>query len=120
MAYRDDEEAARAQIEALAQDRRAQERRLAAITTLCGAYIKNVCAWAQTDATGDQVVPDEQLMRSIEDRTNLGDARRDAFRREIALFVDALSIEGKPFEFRMHAALHKALELVVAERATEE
>ena len=91
-----------------------------AIDKLCGNYIDNVKAYTQKEKvknpyTGDNEEPDERLMRSIEEKIDIADSRKDDFRREIMNYIGALALEGKPFDFRTNERLHKALELKLFE-----
>ena len=91
-----------------------------AIEKLCGNYIDNVKAYIQKERvrnqyTGSDEEPDERLMRSIEEKIDIADGRKDDFRREIMNYIGALAIEGKSFDFRANERLHKALELKLFE-----
>ena len=91
-----------------------------AIAKLCGNYIDNVKAYTQKEKvknryTGQDESPDERLMRSIEDKIDVPDSRKDDFRREIMNYIGALAIEGKQFDYRTNERLHKALELKLFE-----
>ena len=61
--------------------------------------------------TGQEDDPDERLMRSIEEKIEIPDSRKDDFRREIMNYIGALAIEGRQFDFRTNERLQKALEL---------
>ncbi len=91
-----------------------------ALARLCGNYIDNVKAYTQREKvknkfTGDFEEPDERLMRSIEEKIEIPDSRKDDFRREIMNYIGALSIDGKTFDYRSNERLHKALELKLFE-----
>jgi len=91
-----------------------------AISRLCGNYIDNVKAYTQKEKvrnpfTGAYEEPDERLMRSIEEKINIPDTRKDDFRREIMNYIGALSLDGKIFEYHTNERLHKALELKLFE-----
>jgi serine protein kinase len=91
-----------------------------AISKLCGNYIDNVKAYTQRERvknkyTGQDEEPDERLMRSIEEKIEIPESRKDDFRREIMNYIGALAIEGKTFDYRMNERLHKALELKLFE-----
>jgi serine protein kinase len=91
-----------------------------ALKRLCGNYIDNVKAYTQREKvknkfTGQYEEPDERLMRSIEAKIDIPDARKDDFRREIMNYIGALMIDGKPFDFRSNERLHRALELKLFE-----
>ncbi|GMU82798.1 MAG: hypothetical protein AMXMBFR47_26690 [Planctomycetota bacterium] len=91
-----------------------------AITRLCANYIENVRAYTQREKvrnkfTGREEPPDERLMRSIEDKIDIPESRKDDFRQEIMNYIGALSLDGKKFEYNTNARLHKALELKLFE-----
>lgn len=91
-----------------------------AIDKLCGNYIDNVKAYTQKEKvknpyTGDAEEADERLMRSIEEKIDIAESRKDDFRREIMNYIGALALEGRPFDFRTNERLHKALELKLFE-----
>ncbi|MEX0703924.1 MAG: serine protein kinase [Planctomycetales bacterium] len=91
-----------------------------ALTRLCGNYIDNVKAYTQKERvknkfTGDDEEPDERLMRSIEERIDIPDTRKDDFRREIMNYIGALSLDGKSFDYRTNERLQKALEMKLFE-----
>jgi serine protein kinase len=65
--------------------------------------------------TGQDEEPDERLMRSIEEKIDIPDSRKDDFRREIMNYIGALAIEGRQFDFRTNERLQKALELKLFE-----
>jgi serine protein kinase len=91
-----------------------------AIGKLCGNYIDNIKAYTQKEKvrnkyTGQNEEPDERLMRSIEEKIEIPDSRKDDFRREIMNYIGALAVEGKTFNYRTNERLHKALELKLFE-----
>jgi serine protein kinase len=91
-----------------------------AIGKLCGNYIDNIKAYTQKEKvknkyTGHYDEPDERLMRSIEEKIDIPDSRKDDFRREIMNYIGALAVEGKSFNYRTNERLHKALELKLFE-----
>jgi len=91
-----------------------------AIEKLCGNYIDNVKAFTQKERirnpfTGAEEEPDERLMRSIEEKIDIAESRKDDFRREIMNYIGALALDGKDFDFRTNERLHKALELKLFE-----
>ena len=86
-----------------------------AIGKLCANYIDNVKAYTQKEKvknkyTGQDEEPDERLMRSIEEKIDIAESRKDDFRREIMNYIGALAVEGKKFDFRTNERLHTALE----------
>jgi serine protein kinase len=91
-----------------------------ALTRLCGNYIDNVKAYTQREKvknkfTGEEEQPDERLMRSIEERIDIPEARKDDFRREIMNYIGALALDGKRFDYRTNERLQKALEMTLFE-----
>ncbi|MFT3842443.1 MAG: serine protein kinase [Myxococcaceae bacterium] len=91
-----------------------------AIGKLCGNYIDNVKAYTQKEKiknkyTGLYEEPDERLMRSIEEKIDIPESRKDDFRREIMNYIGALALEGKSFNYRTNERLQKALELKLFE-----
>jgi len=91
-----------------------------AIAKLCSNYIDNVKAYTQKEKvrnryTGQYEEPDERLMRSIEEKIDIPEIRKDDFRREIMNYIGALAIEGKTFDYKTNERLHKALELKLFE-----
>jgi len=91
-----------------------------AISKLCGNYIDNIKAYTQKEKvknkyTGLYEEPDERLMRSIEDKIDIPESRKDDFRREIMNYIGALAVDGKSFNYRTNERLHKALELKLFE-----
>ncbi len=91
-----------------------------AIAKLCANYIDNVKAYTQREKiknkyTGQDEEPDERLMRSIEDKIDIPESRKDDFRREIMNYIGALAIEGRIFDYKTNERLHKALELKLFE-----
>jgi serine protein kinase len=91
-----------------------------AIGKLCGNYIDNIKAYTQKEKvrnkyTGQYEEPDERLMRSIEEKIEIPESRKDDFRREIMNYIGALAVEGKTFNYRTNERLHKALELKLFE-----
>ncbi|MGI9455771.1 MAG: PrkA family serine protein kinase, partial [Aeoliella sp.] len=84
-----------------------------ALKRLCGNYIDNVKAYTQREKvknafTGQYEEPDERLMRSIEEKIDIPDSRKDDFRREIMNYIGALSIDGKVFDYKSNERLYKA------------
>lgn len=91
-----------------------------ALHRLCGNYIDNVRAYTQKERvrnqfTGQDEEPDERLLRSIEEKIEIPESRKDDFRREIMNYIGALSLDGKRFDYKTNERLHKALELKLFE-----
>jgi serine protein kinase len=91
-----------------------------ALQRLCHNYIDNVKAYTQREKvrnryTANYEEPDERLMRSIEEKIDIPESRKDDFRREIMNYIGALAIDGKKFDYRTNERLLKALELKLFE-----
>ncbi|MBI1948003.1 MAG: serine protein kinase [Deltaproteobacteria bacterium] len=91
-----------------------------AIGKLCANYIDNIKAYTQKERvrnkyTGQDEEPDERLMRSIEEKIDIPESRKDDFRREIMNYIGALAVDGKKFDYRTNERLHRALELKLFE-----
>jgi serine protein kinase len=98
--------------EAIASDREALDR-------LCAKYLDNVRAYTTRepvlDAEAKPSEPDERLMRSIEEKVEISEGRKDDFRHELMNFVHALEGEGRTFDWTRNRRLARALELKVFE-----
>ncbi|HEV3446264.1 MAG TPA: serine protein kinase, partial [Gemmataceae bacterium] len=91
-----------------------------ALTRLCSNYIDNVKAYTQREKvrnryTGNYEEPDERLMRSVEEKIDIPEGRKDDFRREIMNYIGALAIVGKRFDYKTNERLQKALEMKLFE-----
>jgi len=91
-----------------------------AIARLSANYIDNVRAYTLKEKvknryTGRDEEPDERLMRSIEEKIDIPDSRKDDFRREIMNYIGALAIEGKKFSYDTNDRLRRALEMKLFE-----
>jgi serine protein kinase len=91
-----------------------------ALSRLCSNYIDNVKAYTQREKvrnryTGNYEEPDERLMRSVEEKIDIPEGRKDDFRREIMNYIGALAIDGKRFDYKTNERLQKALELKLFE-----
>jgi len=91
-----------------------------ALSRLCGNYIDNVKAYTQREKvknkfTGEDEEPDERLMRSIEEKIDIPESRKDDFRREIMNYIGALAIDNKRFDYKTNERLQKALEMKLFE-----
>ena len=91
-----------------------------AVKKLCGNYIDNLKAYTQKEKvknkyTGQDEEPDERLMRSVEEKINIPENRKDDFRREIMNYIGAMAIDGKIFNHNSNERLQKALELKLFE-----
>ncbi|MEO0321505.1 MAG: serine protein kinase [Myxococcota bacterium] len=91
-----------------------------AIARLCANYIDNIRAYlmkqkVKNKYTGKDDEPDERLMRSIEGKIDIPEARKDDFRREILNFIGHLALEGKTFTYDTNDRLRRALEMKLFE-----
>ena len=91
-----------------------------AIKRLAANYIESVRAYTQHERvrnryTGRDEDPDERLMRSIEEKIDIPESRKEDFRQEIMNYIGALALDGKKFEYNTNARLLKALELKLFE-----
>lgn len=91
-----------------------------ALQRLCANYIDNVRAYTQREKvrnryTGNYEEPDERLMRSVEEKIDIPEGRKDDFRREIMNYIGALALDGKKFDYKTNERLQKALELKLFE-----
>ncbi len=91
-----------------------------AIAKLCSNYIDNIKAYTQREKvrnpyTNQFEEPDERLMRSIEEKIDIPESRKDDFRREIMNYIGALAVDNKQFDYKTNARLQKALELKLFE-----
>jgi serine protein kinase len=92
----------------------------AAIKRLAANYIDNIKAYTQKQKvrnqfTGQDEQPDERLMRSIEEKIEIPESRKDDFRREIMNYIGALAVEGKKFAWDSNDRLRQALEMKLFE-----
>jgi len=91
-----------------------------AIANLCANYIDNVKAYTQKEKvknkyTGQYEEPDERLMRSIEEKIDIPESRKDDYRTELMNYIGALAVDGRTFDYRTNERLRKALELKLFE-----
>ena len=91
-----------------------------AIGKLAANYIDNIKAYTLKEKvknryTGQDEEPDERLMRSIEEKIDIPENRKDDFRREIMNFIGASAVEGKKFDWQTNDRLRRALELKLFE-----
>ncbi|MEJ2366849.1 MAG: serine protein kinase [Acidobacteriota bacterium] len=100
--------------------RRAISADESAISSLFSNYVDNIKAYTQGEKlrnrfTGKLEEPDDRLMRSLEEKINIPENRKDDFRREIMNYIGALAVEGKRFDWRTDERLRKALEMKLFE-----
>lgn len=87
----------------------------AAIERLFVNYIDNVVAHCEKTKvrhplTGEEMEPDERLMRQIEEKAGIPEQAADDFRRQIAQFIGTMSIKKKEVRWDSNPKLAKALE----------
>jgi serine protein kinase len=83
--------------------------------TLFDNYLDNVeafCNWNKiTDPlTGEEMDPDERLMRSIEEQIGISENAKKVFREEILIRMSSYSRKGKTFDYGSHDRLREAIE----------
>src|SRR5271166_5635737 len=96
-----------------------------AISKLAANYIDNIKAFTLKERvknryTGQDEDPDERLMRSIEEKIDIPENRKDDFRREIMNFIGALAVERKLFEDQKDSIKLKTLVSAVVDKDTQE
>ncbi len=83
--------------------------------TLFENYLDNIeayCNWHKISdpLTGEEMEPDERLMRSIEEQIGISENAKKAFREEILIRISAYSRKGKKFDYSTHERLREAIE----------
>ncbi len=83
--------------------------------TLLENYLDNVeayCSWQKIKdpLTGEEMDPDEKLMRSIEEQIGISENAKRAFREEILIRISTYARRGKKFEYNSHERLREAIE----------
>lgn len=83
--------------------------------TLLENYLDNVeayCSWQKIKdpLTGEEMDPDEKLMRSIEEQIGISENAKKTFRDEILIRISSYARRGKKFEYRSHERLREAIE----------
>jgi serine protein kinase len=83
--------------------------------TMCNNYLDNVEAYCNKERikdpiTEEEIDPDEQLMRSIEEQIGISDNAKNTFRQEILIRISSYARKGKPFEYSSHERLKEAIE----------
>ena len=91
-----------------------------AVQKLAANYVDNIKAFTLKEKvknryTGQDEEPDERLMRSIEEKIEIPENRKEDFRREIMNFIGALAVDGKRFQWNTNDRLRRALELKLFE-----
>jgi serine protein kinase len=83
--------------------------------TLFENYIDNIesyCNWTKIKdpLTGEELDPDERLMRSIEEQIGISENAKKAFREEILIRISTYARKGKQFDYSSHERLREAIE----------
>ena len=60
--------------------------------------------------TGEEINPDEKLMRSIEEQIGISENAKKAFREEILIRISAYARKGKRFDYNSHERLREAIQ----------
>jgi serine protein kinase len=83
--------------------------------TLLNNYLDNVEAYCnktklRDPITEEEVEPDEQLMRSIEEQIGVTENSKRSFREEILIRISSLARKGLTFDYTSHERLKEAIE----------
>lgn len=83
--------------------------------TLMDNYLDNVESYCnrtkmRDPVTGEEMDPDEKLMRSIEEQIGISENAKKAFREEILIRLSRYARKGKRFEYNNHERLKEAIE----------
>lgn len=83
--------------------------------TLFDNYLDNIeafCNWTKIrdPLTDEELEPDEQLMRSIEEQIGISENAKKSFREEILIRISAYSRKGRKFQYHHHDRLREAIE----------
>ncbi|WP_203364100.1 PrkA family serine protein kinase [Bacillus sp. REN10] len=83
--------------------------------TLMDNYLDNVEAYCNKSKlhdqlTGEEISPDEKLMRSIEEQIGISENAKKAFREEILIRISAFARKGKRFDYHSHDRLREAIQ----------
>ncbi len=83
--------------------------------TICNNYLDNVEAYCNKERmkdpiTEEELEPDEQLMRSIEEQIGISENAKNTFRQEILIRISSYARKGRQFEYVSHERLKEAIE----------
>ena len=83
--------------------------------TICNNYLDNVESYCNKEKikdpiTEEEMEPDEQLMRSIEEQIGISDNAKNTFRQEILIRISSYARKGRQFEYTSHERLKEAIE----------
>jgi len=91
-----------------------------AVKKLCTQYIDNVMAFVnknkiENPITGREEPANERLMRSIEEKIDVGEQQVNDFRRMIMMHIGTIAQKGQVFDYKSNPKLMKALQLKLFE-----
>ncbi|MFZ3591311.1 PrkA family serine protein kinase [Bacillus sp. DJP31] len=83
--------------------------------TLMDNYLDNVEAYCNKNKmrdllTGEEMNPDDKLMRSIEEQIGISENAKKAFREEILIRISAYARKGQRFDYNSHEHLREAIQ----------
>jgi predicted Ser/Thr protein kinase len=83
--------------------------------TLLNNYLDNVESFCNKTKlrdpfTDEEMEPDEQLMRSIEEQIGVSETAKKSFREEILIRISSLARKGLTFDYMSHERLKEAIE----------
>jgi len=83
--------------------------------TLLNNYLDNVESYCnktklRDPITDEEMEPDEQLMRSIEEQIGVSETAKKSFREEILIRISSLARKGLTFDYTSHERLKEAIE----------
>lgn len=83
--------------------------------SLLNNYLDNVEAYCNSSKlydpiTGEELAPDEQLMRSIEEQIGVSENAKKTFREEILIRISMYARKGRAFSYESHERLKEAIE----------
>lgn len=83
--------------------------------TLMDNYLDNVEAYCNKNKlrdplTGEEMNPDDKLMRSIEEQIGISENAKKAFREEILIRISAYARKGQRFDYNSHERLREAIQ----------
>ena len=83
--------------------------------TLMDNYLDNVEAYCNNNKlkdplTGEEMEPNEKLMRSIEEQIGISENAKKAFREEILIRISVYARKGKKFDYNSHQRLKEAIQ----------
>ena len=83
--------------------------------TMLNNYLDNVEAYCNNvkihdPITDDEMLPDERLMRAIEEQIGITENAKKSFREEILIRLSAMARRGQKFEYNSHERLREAIE----------